>query len=50
MIEVSKIDARNEKKMELFGSESVRLDSAIEYVAMMCDVELPDDEEGSENE
>jgi len=35
-----------ERELEFLRAEKVRLESELEYVAMMCDVELPTDEEG----
>ena len=48
MIDVQKIDPKADKESEISNAKAEKLDLLIEYVAMMCDVELPD-EEGAED-
>lgn len=42
------MDIKKEREVEFLNAEKDRMDSAIEYIAMMCDVELYDDEEVGE--
>jgi len=43
MIEVQKIDPRIDKEMEVSNSKDEKHELLLEYVAMMCDVELPEE-------
>lgn len=47
MIPVEKIDPGADKRIENLGGKSEKTDLLLEYVAMMTDVELPE-EEGDE--
>ena len=44
MIDVQKIDPKADKESEISNAKAEKLDLLLEYVAMMCDVELPEEE------
>lgn len=50
MIPVEKIDPLADKQIENLGSKSEKTDLLLEYVAMMTDVELPEEEGDADGE
>lgn len=50
MIETQKIDPRTDKELEMSNAKAEKTDLLLEYVAMMCDVELPEEGDGEYGE